>query len=81
MSKLVVTNVRLPKELLAECRALALEQGKSLSTLVRDLLEQYIHQVKVLGAAEAPLDPTRRREDEPIWSMRPSCPEDQEGTH
>ncbi len=79
MSKLVVTNVRLPKELLEESRALALEQGKSLSTLVRDLLEQYTHQLKVLGAAEAPLDPTRRREDEPIWSLRPFHP-DEEGS-
>ncbi len=79
MSKLVVTNIRLPEELLKESRILALEQGRSLSTLVRELLEQYAHQLKVSGAVEARLDPTRRREDEPIWSLRPFRP-DEEGT-
>ena len=52
MSKLVVTNIRLPKAELHRYRQLAQAEGLSLSQLIRAVVAQYTHQKLVSGKAD-----------------------------
>ena len=64
MSKLVVTNIRLPEAEFQRYRQLAQAAGMSLS--------QFIRQKLVSGKANVcRIDVQRPREAEPIWQLRP----------
>ena len=72
MSKLVVTNIRLPAAELQRYRELAQAEGMSLSRFVRAVVGQYTHQLLVTGKADVcRIDVQRPREAEPIWQLRP----------
>ncbi len=72
MSKLVVTNIRLPEAELQRYRQLAHAAGMSLSQLIRAVVGQYTHQKLVSGKADVRrIDVQRPREAEPIWQLRP----------
>ena len=72
MSKLVVTNIRLPEAELQRYRQLAQAEGLSLSQLIRAVVGQYTHQMLVSGKADVGrIDVQRSREAEPIWQLRP----------
>jgi hypothetical protein len=47
--RLIVTNIRLPKEELLEYRSAALDSGKSLSAYVRDVMRAYASTYKKRG--------------------------------
>ncbi len=46
------TNIRLPEKLKEEARIKALKEGKSLSTVVRELLEQWLKSPPKRGAKD-----------------------------
>ncbi len=52
--KLIVTNVRFPKDDLLEYRLMALEEGKSLSSWIRSMLRAYYaaRRAKTLARAD-----------------------------
>ena len=72
MSKLVVTNIRLPEAELRRYRQLAHTAGMSLSQFVRAVVGQYTHQKLVSGKADVGrIDVQQTRETEPIWQLWP----------
>ncbi len=72
MSKLVVTNIRLPEAEFQRYRQLAQAAGMSLSQFIRAVVGQYTHQKLVSGKADVRrIDVQRPREAEPIWQLRP----------
>ncbi len=72
MSKLVVTNIRLPEAELRRYRQLAQAAGMSLSELIRAVVGQYTHQKLISGKADVrQIAVQRPREAEPIWQLRP----------
>lgn len=71
MNDLVVTNIRLTKDELIEYRQMALSEGKSFSEYLRAILEQFTHQIKVRGKADATnIDLQTERSSEPIWTLK-----------
>ncbi len=72
MSKLVVTNLRLPEAELRRYRQLAQAEGMSLSQLIRAVVGQYTQQKLVSGRADVrQIAVQHPREAEPIWQLRP----------
>ncbi len=72
MSKLVVTNIRLPEAELQRYRELAQAEGMSLSQLIRAVVGQYTHQLQVSGKVDVcQIDVQQPREAEPIWQLQP----------
>ena len=75
MSKLVVTNIRLPESELRRYRQLAQAEGLSLSQFIRAVVGHYTHytqQKLVSGKVDVRrIDVQRPREAEPIWQLRP----------
>ena len=69
MSRLVVTNIRLTREELLEYRQMALEEGRSFSSYVRNALAQKARsdmfgvKGRKIKRRQAP------REEEPIWNI------------
>ena len=71
MSKLVVTNIRLPEAELQCYRQLAQAEGMSLSQFIRAVVSQYTHQKLVSGKVDVSrIDVQRPQEAEPIWQLR-----------
>ena len=52
MSKLIVTNIRLPKAEIQRYRQLAHAEERSLSQFIRAVVGQYTHQLQVGGKAD-----------------------------
>ena len=72
MSKLVVTNIRLPESELRRYRQLAQAEGLSLSQFIRAVVGHYTQQELVSGKVDVRrIDVQRPREAEPIWQLRP----------
>ena len=72
MSKLVVTNIRLPESELRRYRQLAQAEGLSLSQFIRAVVGHYTQQKLVSGKVDVRrIDVQRPREAEPIWQLRP----------
>ena len=70
MSNLVVTNIRLTKDELMEYRQMALNENKSFSEYLREVMEQFTHQKKVGGKVDiSKIDVNRKSSDEPIWTL------------
>jgi predicted DNA binding CopG/RHH family protein len=53
MSHFVLVNIRLFREDLLEYRLMALKEGKSFSTYIRDILRTYTHHKKQATASQA----------------------------
>ncbi len=72
MSKLVVTNIRLPEAELQRYRELAQAEGMSLSQLIRAVVGPYTHHKLVSGKVDMRwIDVQHSREAEPIWQLWP----------
>ena len=68
MSKLVVTNIRLPESELRRYRQLAQAEGLSLSQFIRAVVGHYTQQKLVSGKVDVRrIDVQRPREAESIW--------------
>ncbi len=53
-------------------RQIALREGMSFSQYVNTLLEHYTHRIIVTGKGDGKqIDIKRKREEEPVWSLRP----------